>query len=639
MAGQFELAAAYAELNLRDNKFNRGLDRVSRRLRQLKVHLQTAGRYATRFLFVAGGALAALIKLSGEQAQAEARLEAVLKATGHAAGFTADELKAMAAGLQKVTTFGDEATISAMAVQATFRNIGQQTFPAAIRAAQDMSTVLKQDLKSSVILISKALNDPIRGLTFLSRAGVTFSETQIEVIKSMAAVGDMAGAQSEILKELRMQFGGAAEAEAKTFIGKLKQMKNDVGDLAEEFGTALQPKMASALQTIIRMTSALQNMTVEQKENVAEWAIWSVKIAAIIALVAKLGGVGGGLSIIAIEFAKAQATGKTFGQVVYEDIKALTGLKDAVDKLEMGRIKGEPQGDLQNKLIAGEADTEGARREVEASQKGLTQAELKLKRARAASAKADAAVSRSRVGPMGSAVPAGVLQSIEKDKTDKALQNAETQHAVARNRARDALALQRRITAEAKKQEAASEAMVEADKERERISKAARAAGLPSLGAISEAQQQIKEGREKAAADAEKRRAMAAARGISAAGGAVGGIADIVGSEGGVAGAIGGMIAQLGKSIGGRIGAGGRIAGGAAGIGARAGRGGGERLGGMITTGSAGLRDVFQNLRRESEVKQNAEKIHREAQVKRQEQVDAIKELGDDIKKLAPGWV
>lgn len=46
------------------------------------------------------------------QAAAEAKLEAVLKATGYAAGFTAEELKDQASELQKLTGIGDETIIS-----------------------------------------------------------------------------------------------------------------------------------------------------------------------------------------------------------------------------------------------------------------------------------------------------------------------------------------------------------------------------------------------------------------------------------------------------------------------------------------------------------------------------------------------
>ena len=61
------------------------------------------------------------------QVDAEAKLNAIIVSTGQAAGFTADELFKMAAELQKVTTFGDEAVIGAQALLATFTKIGNIT--------------------------------------------------------------------------------------------------------------------------------------------------------------------------------------------------------------------------------------------------------------------------------------------------------------------------------------------------------------------------------------------------------------------------------------------------------------------------------------------------------------------------------
>ena len=46
------------------------------------------------------------INLAAEQERAESKLEAVLKATGGAAGFSADELKKYAGELQGLTTYG-----------------------------------------------------------------------------------------------------------------------------------------------------------------------------------------------------------------------------------------------------------------------------------------------------------------------------------------------------------------------------------------------------------------------------------------------------------------------------------------------------------------------------------------------------
>jgi len=173
------------------------------------------------------------------QRYAESKLNAVLKATGHAAGYTMEELKGMAAGLQKVTTFGDETVMSGMAILATFKNVRGEAFERTTKAALDMSTIMGTDLKSSMLMLGKALNDPVANLSALSRSGVQFNEQQKEMIKELVLSGDLMTAQGIILEELESQFGGAAEAAGGPFKKALGQLKNVWSDLLEEIGFAI----------------------------------------------------------------------------------------------------------------------------------------------------------------------------------------------------------------------------------------------------------------------------------------------------------------------------------------------------------------------------------------------------------------
>jgi len=176
------------------------------------------------------------VALAKEQEDAEKRLAAVVRSTGQAAGYSSEELYKMAAGFQAITTYGDETVMSGMAILATFKQIRGEGFERATQAALDMSEVMQQDLKSSIVMIGKALNDPIANLSAMSRAGVQFSKDQKDTIKTMWEMGDSAGAQAIILKELESQFGGAAAAAADTFSGAQQQAANALGDTKEELG-------------------------------------------------------------------------------------------------------------------------------------------------------------------------------------------------------------------------------------------------------------------------------------------------------------------------------------------------------------------------------------------------------------------
>ena len=206
------------------------------------------------------------IRLAGIQEAAEAKLEAVIRATGGAAGLTADQMKAYASGLQQITTVGDEAIIEGQALLATFKQIRGEGFERATAAALDMSAIMQTDLKSSILQIGKALNDPIRGLTMLTRVGVTFSEGQKEQIKNLQESGDLYGAQSVILRELESQFGGAASALADTYGGAIVQAKNSWGDLKEELGFVIT-KNQNFIDMVHNVNDTISEMTGKVRDN------------------------------------------------------------------------------------------------------------------------------------------------------------------------------------------------------------------------------------------------------------------------------------------------------------------------------------------------------------------------------------
>lgn len=230
---------AYVELMTRDKKFNDGLKRAKFSLINF-----ASGAYLVKTAFQAvRGVYSAVIGATTHQVQQEAKLAAVLKATGNAAGFTADQLKEQAADLQKITTFADEAVIGMQAVLATFKEVKGDQFRDAQKSILDMSQVLGQDLKSSAIQVGKALNDPVKGVSALARVGVSFTQSQKDQIKAMTQVGDVAGAQKLILAELQSEFGGAAEAAAKAGGGPLKQFGNVLGDIMEIVGGYVLPAL------------------------------------------------------------------------------------------------------------------------------------------------------------------------------------------------------------------------------------------------------------------------------------------------------------------------------------------------------------------------------------------------------------
>jgi phage-related protein len=171
----------------------------------------------------------------------QAQLNAVLESTGGKAGMTADAVNALSTEIQRLTPFEDEAVTSAQSMLLTFTNIGSDVFPQTTWAVTDMAQAMGMDLQNAAIMVGKALNDPVQGVTALRRVGVQLSDSQEELIKKLIETGDVAGAQKIILGELNTEFGGSAEAAGKTFAGQLDRLKNSLGDVKETIGGAILP--------------------------------------------------------------------------------------------------------------------------------------------------------------------------------------------------------------------------------------------------------------------------------------------------------------------------------------------------------------------------------------------------------------
>lgn len=200
---------------------------------------------------------------------AVSKLDNVIRATGGAAGITTNEMLKMADELQNLTTFSNTAAIEAQGILATFREIGRDVFPEALKIGADMSEMFGQELQQSMVQLGIALNDPVRGFTRLQRIGITFSDQQKEMIKTLQASGDIMGAQNIILAELRAQFGGAAEAARNTFGGSVKSLKNEISDLQRALGffiTEGTKPLIPAISNIVTSTTAWLNAKKDLKE-------------------------------------------------------------------------------------------------------------------------------------------------------------------------------------------------------------------------------------------------------------------------------------------------------------------------------------------------------------------------------------
>jgi hypothetical protein len=173
----------------------------------------TAIRTATNFLRDANA--------EAREAQKVGKLTTnVIKTTGGAANVTAKHVADLANAISLKTGKDDEAIQSGSNLLLTFKKVrneagqGSKIFDRATKAAVDLSASGFGSITTTSKQLGKALQDPVKGITALGRAGVTFSESQKKQIKQMVEQNDLLGAQKIILKEVESQVKGSAAAQA-----------------------------------------------------------------------------------------------------------------------------------------------------------------------------------------------------------------------------------------------------------------------------------------------------------------------------------------------------------------------------------------------------------------------------------------
>lgn len=258
---------AYIDIDADTTKLKRNLDTTVR-----NTGASVEARFKKSFgraAAIAGGAFLAqkglqfaggAVNEARESAKVGRQTEAVIKSTGGAANVTAGQVDAYAGKLSKMAGVDDELIASGQNVLLTFTDIkngagaGNDVFNQTTAAALDMSAALGTDLQGNVMTLGKALNDPVKGMSKLQRAGVTFTDQQKEQVKALVESGDTLGAQKIILKELRKEFGGSAKAAA----DPMKKLAVAGENLKEKFGAALLPilsKVADGFSKIVEFVS------------------------------------------------------------------------------------------------------------------------------------------------------------------------------------------------------------------------------------------------------------------------------------------------------------------------------------------------------------------------------------------------
>ena len=181
-----------------------------------------------------------------EAKTADARIDAIAKSMdefGNQAAKVTKRIKEYAQQQSLSVGVDDEVIKATQAKLLTFRNLTKTadqlggSFDRATLAAIDMAAAGFGSAESNATQLGKALNDPIKGITALNRAGIQFTDDQKALIQSLVDSGKVLEAQDMILKEIESQVGGTARATANAS----DKMRIAFDEVQESIGMVLLP--------------------------------------------------------------------------------------------------------------------------------------------------------------------------------------------------------------------------------------------------------------------------------------------------------------------------------------------------------------------------------------------------------------
>lgn len=201
------------------------------------------------------------------QEQALTKLQTQLEQTGEASDEATKTFVDLADEMERTTKFEDDAILSAAALAKSFGVSNEQAVKLT-KAAAELAAVTGKDLDSAVQELGK---------TFSGSTGKL--EKQIPALNNLTKAQLAAGEALDIVLE---RFGGAAEAEIKTFAGSIGQAEKAFGNLQESFGGVVTQNatVLAAINAITKGLNLLQQYVDENRDSVNEFVTQGLKVFA-----------------------------------------------------------------------------------------------------------------------------------------------------------------------------------------------------------------------------------------------------------------------------------------------------------------------------------------------------------------------
>lgn len=259
----FALAEAFVDIGIRDQAYKSGMANIKSSVAGLSAPFAQLQSLARKTFFGITAAFALFIKAASGAEDAEIKLRAALQDDT-----AATSLLKFGQSLQLITVYSKDAIAEGLAF-ASALGVTTDQMQAVTEVGMGLATkFFGGDLKAGMEAAAKATQGNTRELDRLI-PGMKQTTSAAEKLKLVQQAGMDGFRQSE--------------ARTKTFSGGLKQLYNQVGEVAEGLGKVLIPVVGSAVKMFEAVALKLQNLTPEQNKQVVKWLAIAAGIAAFIA--------------------------------------------------------------------------------------------------------------------------------------------------------------------------------------------------------------------------------------------------------------------------------------------------------------------------------------------------------------------
>jgi hypothetical protein len=257
---------------------NKGLRNAQSQVQKFGASIKTGLKVAALAAAAAVAVAAVGVKFAkmAEEAQvANNRLDQIAASMGifgKETGAVTDRLKAYADQNKFVLGVDDEVIKSTQAKLLTFKDLAETAdvaggaFDRATKAAFDLAASGFGSAESNAVKLGRALQDPIKNINALSRAGVQFSDSEKAFIQSLIDSNKQLEAQDYILSAVEAKVGGTAEATATAST----KMSIAFGEIGEAIGTAVLPMLESFSDYLVEITPQVESFFADLTDPTTE---------------------------------------------------------------------------------------------------------------------------------------------------------------------------------------------------------------------------------------------------------------------------------------------------------------------------------------------------------------------------------